>query len=51
VASTAGDGFCYAGRIQEPFSGTEQLIVTWVESPEDRAEADRYWPHVERTHP
>lgn len=44
----AGDGICYAGRLQEPFSTADQLIATWVESPEERADADQYWPHVER---
>ena len=44
----AGDGICYAGRVQEPFSTDDQLIATWVESPEERSDADQYWPHVER---
>lgn len=42
-----GDRLCYAGRIQEPFSTAERLVVTWVDSDDPPDDADRYWPHVE----
>lgn len=44
----ASGGLCYAGRVQEAYSSPEVLIATWVESAEERADADVYWPHVER---
>lgn len=42
----AGDGFCYAGRVQEHYSTATELVVTWVENATERRDADAYWPHV-----
>lgn len=41
------DLLCYAGRIQEAFSTEDDLVVTWVDTGGDTADADTYWPHVE----
>lgn len=43
-----GDGICYAGRVQEPYSSASELVVTWVENATVRRNADAYWPHVVR---
>lgn len=43
-----GDGFCYAGRVQEAYSTATDLVVTWVENAAVRRNADAYWPHVVR---
>ena len=43
-----GGGLCYAGRVQETYSSPDVLVATWVESPQERSDADVYWPHVER---
>lgn len=44
----SGEGICYAGRVQEPYSDADDLIATWVDNPEERSDADQYWPHVVR---